>query len=82
MRQIATEQRDRQDGCTLSLHPLRNPRERLRRQWYGARHEAFTVAQTAQATRLSHEAARKLCAVDANVGKLRRLSEGVYARAV
>jgi hypothetical protein len=52
------------------------------RAWYGARHEAFTVAQAAQAARLSHEAARRLCAVDANVGKLRRLSEGVYVKAV
>jgi hypothetical protein len=50
------------------------------RAWYGARHEAFTIAQAAQAARLSHEAARRLCAVDANVGKLRRLSEGVYVR--
>ena len=52
------------------------------RAWYGGRHEAFTIAQAAQAARLSLESARKLCAVDANQGKLRRLSEGVYVRAV
>jgi hypothetical protein len=51
------------------------------RAWYSARHEAFTVAQAAQAASLSHEAARRLCAVEVNVGKLRRLSEGVYVRA-
>jgi hypothetical protein len=51
------------------------------RAWYTARREAFTIAQAAQAARLSNEAARRLCEAEAGEERLRRLSEGVYVRA-
>jgi hypothetical protein len=52
------------------------------RAWYSARREAFTIAQAAQAARLSNEAARRLCEAEAGEERLRRLSEGVYVRAL